>query len=505
MKKLFLSTVMMLTFGMSQAVEVSTFSDLLSAIKSDQDITLVSDITLSSSDISSFNGYLKNIQYNPYTKIFDGQGHTISNLQSGTGCMYKLGLFRALKNAVVKNVNLTDVAIKGEENIGALANFAENTLIENVSVQGSIFSNNDEYGTVGGIIGSGDYVEIKDCKTQMTLRVDGQIAGGIVGGLSNGRISNCTAEVNLFCDGNWYDGIAGGICGRARRTSIIGCVAKGRVESYSEQIGGIAGYAYDNTGEAVIENCRNEAAVTLTGNRYDDYAGGIAGKAAIMIRCCENYGPVAGCNYIGGIVGSGKPWDNGQNTHIENCVSAGAVYGTDDSVGGIAGEMADGCCINRCFVKAEVYKDNSRCGKWGVGTSDGEVKNCCYTYGNSSPESSNIPVNNEELAGGFVTNYLNGLQTSEENAWRQNIDKEGREADSEPVLCTSTSQLDSHSLVYKCQDEWGREYYSNYENGKQSQTELQNEDADAESMARKILVNGKVVITTADGHEYNVY
>ena len=89
--------------------------------------------------------------------VFDGNGHTISNLyveQAGTG----LGLFaRTAGNAVIKNVNLDNVTIKSTDNSnyagGLVGNAYASTYIENVHVTGNVYISGRGY--IGGIAGHG--------------------------------------------------------------------------------------------------------------------------------------------------------------------------------------------------------------------------------------------------------------------------------------------------------------------------------------------------------------
>ena len=118
--------------------------------------------------------------------VFDGDGHTISNLyveQAGDG----LGLFaRTAGNAEIKNVNLENVTLKSTNNAnylgGLVGNAYASTKITNIHVSGDVYISGRGY--LGGIAGHGyvvmDNVSVK-ANANSLITSTFWCAGGILG------------------------------------------------------------------------------------------------------------------------------------------------------------------------------------------------------------------------------------------------------------------------------------------------------------------------------------
>ena len=144
--------------------------------------------------------------------IFDGQGHTISNLNQTTwalnnGYYYNdcgLGLFGALVGATVKNLIIDNASISGQSALcGVVASYAENTTFENVTVKKSQCADYQYY--AGGIVGwaSGECKFI-DCNVDATTTVATQwgdfdnSTGGVIGG-AGGSAKIYMKDCNVAC------------------------------------------------------------------------------------------------------------------------------------------------------------------------------------------------------------------------------------------------------------------------------------------------------------------
>jgi len=146
--------------------------------------------------------------------IFDGQGHTIKNMHQNTwaldnGYSYTdlgLGLFGALQNATVKNLNIDGASISGESAIcGAVAAYAENTTFENVKVSNTEVADYQYYagGMVGWASGKNSFI---GCVVDETTTVAGQWGdfdnsnGGIIGGIGSSAVillKDCTVSCRI--------------------------------------------------------------------------------------------------------------------------------------------------------------------------------------------------------------------------------------------------------------------------------------------------------------------
>ena len=96
-------------------------------------------------------GYrINGTQYAAFTGVFDGNGHTVSNLYCiSPEDLYCVGLFGCAENANIKNVNVSGAYLISEYYSGAVVGYALNTIISNCNVDGHI----ESYLMAGGIAG----------------------------------------------------------------------------------------------------------------------------------------------------------------------------------------------------------------------------------------------------------------------------------------------------------------------------------------------------------------
>ena len=181
---------------------------------------------------------------------FDGDGHTISNLnvqQAGNG----LGLFaRTAGNAEIKNLTLHNVTVKSTNNSdyvgGLVGNAYASTKISNVHVTGNIDISGRGY--IGGISGHG-YVVMDNVSVMGTGTISSTFwcAGGILGYAGEGS----TNIMNAHVEGITITSAAGGL-------------------------GAIVGMAEDNKGTQPISgsnlSAKNVEIKTYTGAYGDAYA-----------------------------------------------------------------------------------------------------------------------------------------------------------------------------------------------------------------------------------------
>ncbi len=86
----------------------------------------------------------------PFTGSFDGAGHVIYNLVvNRPGTNYQ-GLFGYLDGAVIHNVSLQDIHVRGNTYTGGLAGYALNSAVDRLQVTGEVSGG----AYTGGIIGS---------------------------------------------------------------------------------------------------------------------------------------------------------------------------------------------------------------------------------------------------------------------------------------------------------------------------------------------------------------
>lgn len=147
--------------------------------------------------------------------VFDGQGHTISNLyvdsSEQTGGHYSSGLFGWIESSnhiTIKNVNINGAKIIGHHNVAVIAGYLEgNAVVENCHVKGAALectnANDDANGDKVGIIGgyAGGEVRIKNCSATNSSVSAGRDAGQIVGAAKTVCVEDCSAT-NVTVEAN---------------------------------------------------------------------------------------------------------------------------------------------------------------------------------------------------------------------------------------------------------------------------------------------------------------
>ena len=218
-------------------------------------VALNADIDLNSSSVVTFGlSRLSNLwtpigtDSTPFKGIFDGQGHTISNLNVSVET--RAGLFGEIAGATIKNVNIHNVSLEAVSYLGSIVGMGYTGRIENCHVSGNVAIEGNYM--VGGISGHG-YATIVDCsviandKTTDFIRAthdggknEGDNVGGIVGhSAENVDITNCTVK-NVTISGTRK---VAGITGITSMSSeVTGCT----VENVIVETNATVEYANDN-------------------------------------------------------------------------------------------------------------------------------------------------------------------------------------------------------------------------------------------------------------------
>ena len=227
----------------------------------DKHFKLMADIDLSGFTGTSFNiiGYLVILfDYKPFTGVFDGNDHTISNFTySSTGTDY-IGLFGYV-SGIIKNLGLIDPNVDAGTGscVGSLVGINSGT-ITNCYAQGGCVAGESD---VGGLVGSA-YNKITNCYATANVTGD-EYVGGLVGS-SGGTINSCYAAGSVR-----GDSYVGGLVGNNYLSNIISnCYATGNVSAHAE-VGGLVGHNWKGN----ILNCYATGAVD--GN---DFTGGFVGR-----------------------------------------------------------------------------------------------------------------------------------------------------------------------------------------------------------------------------------
>ena len=137
---------------------------------------------------------------------FDGQNHMITNLAidatAQTGANYSSGLFGWLNAAVVKNVKIDGVTVKGNHNVGVIAGYLETSgcTVENCHISNAVVechvanddANGDKCGVLVGHAGNAG-VAVKNCTATDSAVSAGRDAGQIVGAAKAENVTGCSA------------------------------------------------------------------------------------------------------------------------------------------------------------------------------------------------------------------------------------------------------------------------------------------------------------------------
>lgn len=211
---------------------------------------LIADIDLSGSDWEKLG---------IFTGVLDGNDHDIKNFTrskvwvSDNGYCY--GMFEGMKDALVKDINFTDVSISLYNNgnnggssyyVGTLAGQTIRSTVKNVVVSGKV--------EFPGSKGGSAYV------------------GGIVGGASGSKFINCINKAHIY--------------------SAKGCAVSGGI--VGEAAPDIETLFTDNPIVCEFLNCCNEGFIEarLTGDKGQAYTAGIVGidVASFFDENCKNTG-----------------------------------------------------------------------------------------------------------------------------------------------------------------------------------------------------------------------
>jgi len=263
----------------------------------------------------------------PFAGVFDGNGHTISNLTWTSTGKDHVGLFGALGGGQIRNLNIISPDINAPtcDYVGSLVGSVYVGRIEHCCVvTGKVSANS----SVGGLAGHNSGLII-DCNTACTVSGVSENIGGLAG-LNRGHIARCSASGSVS-GGSKTGGLVG--CNDQLFASITDCSAACTVSGTSA-LGGLAG---KNSRWSVIAGCRATGEV-------DGYEGspllhggfgGLVGSNSGYLLNSYATGSVRGECDVGGLVGNHYCGFQSYRT-IENCYSTGRVWGVCN-LGGLVG------------------------------------------------------------------------------------------------------------------------------------------------------------------------
>lgn len=284
-----------------KALATSTDAEVLG-----KNYRLKKDINLEGKEFSGIGS-----SAHPFTGIFDGQNHTVSNFVikgSGEGT----GFFNVILGATVKNLKLEKADVTGKDNVGALVGWAKvqldkENMKDNVA---NLVGNCSASGTVSGVQRVGGLVGLNDGKTDTDTLFS--ISSSVNKGTFDGTV------VGDYKVG----GLVGDNEGTVTKGDVSGKVEAAESARTAAMVGGFVG---DNAG-SVYDGATS---ATVSGNNS---VGGFAGISDGIVKNCYSTGNVKGSSNVGGFAGS--------ISKAENVIGAGTVTVTGDSLTGYAGGFA---------------------------------------------------------------------------------------------------------------------------------------------------------------------
>jgi hypothetical protein len=231
----------------------------------------------------------------PFTGVFDGSGHTISNFSYTSADANGIGLFGYIRgeNVRIKDLGLIDPNVNagGGTLVGSLAGF-NNGKITNCYAEGAIVSGNKE---VGGLVGV-NFGLLDNCNSAGNVTGNEWIGG--LAGDNYGTITKCYSGCMVLGNSN-VAGLAG-----YNNGTIKSCYATGIITGSIDFVGGLSGKTIGGLvgwNNGVISDCY--AASSVSGD-WD--VGGLIGLNIDTVTRCYSAGDVTGRVSVGGLVGSNR-------------------------------------------------------------------------------------------------------------------------------------------------------------------------------------------------------
>jgi hypothetical protein len=444
-------------------ISISVAADL-AKIGTDEDFPADGDYELAT-DIELNNWTPLCTEEAPFSGSLNGNGKRISVRGFSSTALKHSGLFAYIKGgstrAEVKNLNIAfasgSLTLNSGSNqyIAALAGYAVNTALDNITVSGSLTVNKTAGNALyaGGIAAYLEQSTLNNCVSSAALSIDnsrGVFAGGIAGyGNSGIVITGCRAGGGLTVNTAGTEASAGGIIGGIRDTgkdSLVSlCTATGNVSLIKPgdaaganmfYCGGVIGYAGNGTagegaGGVRILQSRYEGGTVYCKTNYP-YSGGIIGYnyTGSEVSQCYSTGTVSaeGLNlpYSGGVAAYAS-----RGALIVNSYSAAAVSSVASSkqalAGGIAGATAAGAVISKCYasgtVKAQTGGTAGAGGSLGVpaAANAGGITGALYSGGGSAPKVEYCAALNGSVEGSGSPTNVYRIATNVDGTLSSNI------------------------------------------------------------------------------------
>jgi hypothetical protein len=170
----------------------------------------------------------------PFTGVFDGSGHTISNFTYTSTSRTYIGFFGCVKEGTIKNLGLIypNIGDGMMYEIGSLVGYLQMGIIKNCYTQGGSVAGLEH---AGGLVGANSSGIITSSYATSSVTGTAEI-GGLVGENSSGVITNC--YTNGIVSGDWC---VGGLIGVNSSGTITTSYAASNVSGDFWSVGGLVG------------------------------------------------------------------------------------------------------------------------------------------------------------------------------------------------------------------------------------------------------------------------
>jgi Concanavalin A-like lectin/glucanases superfamily/The GLUG motif len=322
--------------------------------------------------------------------VFDGAGHTISNLTMNQSDNANIGLFSYVTGASISDLNFRGGYVNAYGAGGVLAGDMYNSIIDNVTSDISVTGNNDGSYVTGGLIGYMQNSTTTNSWSTGDVSGVNYLGGGLVGEADHSYISYSHATGNVTA----IPYAAGGLVGYVYDSTIDHSYATGNVTG-DQSVGGLVGDASDSGGLVVSQSF---ASSTVSGGQQvgglvgylspnGDFPATITDSYAIGNVNANNGVDDSDVNF-GGIVGDAS------NAEIFNSYFAGTISGVNN-LGGAVGNLSSSSLYNTFTVPVLTYNSNPVGAVVGTGDATGF---------NGNPEFNNV-VYEASSYGGCDGNY----------------------------------------------------------------------------------------------------
>lgn len=234
-----------------------------------------------------------------FNGIFDGNNHTISNLNIDRPSTDGVGLFGYADGATFKNIVIDETTITGQGDVGAVCGNASSSTFSNCTVTATISAKSN---SVGGI------------------------AGFASGTFTNNKVANTAINGNDN---------TGGIVGSTQNSTFTSNDVSATIEG-KNNVGGMTGYSNSSCS---LDN--NIAKCNIVGV---DNVGGLIGQSSygsgeyVSLKKSAFYGTIKAQSSVGGIIGLFTTASINGTPTINKCYSVSDIKATGDNIGGILGK-----------------------------------------------------------------------------------------------------------------------------------------------------------------------